>query len=751
MAEERQRGARATSRAWAEAARLRRAAPWLPWRFADALAPVAARLRRLAAEEAEAGRLAPWLTVAFGAGIVLYFTAGREPRLWAALAALVGAGAVVFLARRRAAGFAVAAALTAAAAGFAVATLETLRAAHPVLERPLFGAEVSGWVELREERERTDRITVAVAHMAARGRHATLTRVRVAVRKGTAPAVGSFVAFKARLSPPLSPLRPGGYDFARDLYFQEIGATGFVLGKVATAASPAPPPAHLRFAAAVAGLRDAIDDRIRAALPGDPGAIASALITGKRDAISAPVNDAMYVSSLAHVLSISGYHMAVVAGVVFFVVRALLALCAGLALRRPIKKWAAAAALLAASAYLVLSGAEVATQRAYVMTAIVLVGVMLDRAALTLRTLAVAAFGVLLLAPASVVHPSFQMSFAATLALVAAYERGLPWAGTGAETRLGARIALWGGREIASLVFASAVAGFATTLFAAYHFHRLAPYGVLANLLAMPVVSAWVMPMGLVALLALPFGFDDVAWRLMGLGIDWMAGVALWVASLPGAVGRVAAFGVGPLLLAIAGLLLLCLLRTPLRASGLALFLVALVLAAREPRPDVLVAPGAEMVAVRRADGRLAIMKLGSDGFAAREWLAAEADARTPGDPGLRDGFACDEAGCVASLADGTRVAVALRPQAFEEDCAAAALVVSRRTAPPDCGTPAIDRNVWPRTGALALRRGPRGWTTTAARPAGYDRPWAPALPPSAPAPAAADATPAPADLRPDD
>ncbi len=179
-------------------------------------------------------------------------------------------------------------------------------------------------------------------------------------------------------------------------------------------------------------VRDAIDRRIRAAVPGDAGAIASALITGKRDAISSSVNDAMYVSSLAHVLSISGYHMAVVAGVVFFVIRALLALIPGIAIRHPIKKWGAVGALVAAALYLALSGAEVATQRAFIMTAIVLVGVMADRAALTLRTLAVAAMAVLLIAPEAVVHPSFQMSFAATLALVAAYERGLPWVTAGA-------------------------------------------------------------------------------------------------------------------------------------------------------------------------------------------------------------------------------------------------------------------------------------------------------------------------------
>jgi competence protein ComEC len=201
-------------------------------------------------------------------------------------------------------------------------------------------------------------------------------------------------------------------------------------------------------------------------------------------------------------LSISGYHMAVVAGVVFFVVRALLALVPGLPDRVPIKKWAAFAALVVTAFYLVLSGAEVATQRSFIMIAVVLVGVLADRPTLTMRTLTVAALLVLVLAPEAVVHPSFQMSFAATLALIATYARGMPWTRPGHDTPLGTRAALWGLNEIASLFLASLVAGLATTPFAAYHFHRIAPYGVLANLLAMPVVSAWVMPIETIGIIA---------------------------------------------------------------------------------------------------------------------------------------------------------------------------------------------------------------------------------------------------------
>jgi competence protein ComEC len=301
-------------------------------------------------------------------------------------------------------------ALAAVAAGFAAVTLKSARIAHPILQHAAWDVSISGFVEVREERERADRIVVRVHAIEGRLKDAP-ERVRLSVKKRMAPPVGTFIEVKARLKPPLRPLRPGGYDFSRDLYFQRIGATGFVVGALKIAEAPIKPGPWLRYATFIEGIRDAIDSRIRAAVPGDAGSIASALITGKRDAISAPVNDAMYISSLAHVLSISGYHMALVAGVVFFVVRALLALSPGLAMRHAIKKWAALAALIAAFLYLLLSGAEVATQRSFIMTAIVLVAVMVDRSALTLRNLALAALAVMLLAPEAVVHPSFQMSF----------------------------------------------------------------------------------------------------------------------------------------------------------------------------------------------------------------------------------------------------------------------------------------------------------------------------------------------------
>jgi competence protein ComEC len=235
------------------------------------------------------------------------------------------------------------------------------------------------------------------------------------------------------------------------------------------------------------------------------------------------------------------------------------------------------------------------------------------------------------------------MSFAATLGLVALVQIGMPRLFAAPDNSTTAKIALWGGREIMTLALASLVAGLATTPYAAFHFHRVTPYGVLANLAAMPVVSALVMPAGLLGLAAMPFGFDGVFWWLMGIGIDWMIAVTEWVANLPGAIGRMAAFGIGPLIAASIGIVLLGLLRTPLRWSGAAALALSVVWALAVQQPDILISADGRNVGVRGQDGRLHLMRTAKDAFLLKEWLAADADPRAPADASLADGVSCDE------------------------------------------------------------------------------------------------------------
>jgi competence protein ComEC len=286
------------------------AAPWLGPLPGFSAGAFPAILRQWAAAEVAPGRLMPWLPVGFGLGIALYFTAEHEPVWWVTAAVAAAAIACAFVVRARPVAFPVALAFAAITSGFATATIKSRLVDHVVLRAPAYGVTVKGFVERREELERSDRIVVGVVTMDGARLTDHPQRIRVSVRKGMAPAVGAFVALKARINAPSSPFRQGGYDLARELYFQGIGATGLASGKIAIEAPPAAPGLSLRFMTAVEGLRDAIDGRIRAAVKGDTGAIASALITGKRDALTSEVFDAMFISGVGHVLSVSGYHMA---------------------------------------------------------------------------------------------------------------------------------------------------------------------------------------------------------------------------------------------------------------------------------------------------------------------------------------------------------------------------------------------------------------------------------------------------------
>jgi competence protein ComEC len=317
------------------------------------------------------------------------------------------------------------------------------------------------------------------------------------------------------------------------------------------------------------------------------------------------------------------------------------------------------------------------------------------------------------------------MSFAATLALVALFERFSPLmarppaSDSGAIGRATDRLGRW-------LILGAATslaAGLATGVFAAFHFHRVAPYGLVSNVLAMPVLSFVIMPAGLVSVLLVPFGYDALGWQAMGKGIELMLAVARWVADLPGAEGRVTAFGAGAVLLATAGLLLLTIPVSKLRYAGLPFLLLAGLLAAVAPRADVLVDAENGTVGVRGSDGRLTILDARKNRFTSEMWLSADADGRRATHD-LGAGFRCDQNGCTARLADGEIVAVARRREALLDDCREAGLVVAKFDVPSGCKAPVIDRRTLATTGAIALRRVNGKWVAEPARSPMSNRPW---------------------------
>ena len=456
--------------------------------------------RLLATLFAERDRWPLWIPVAMGIGIAGYFALPVEPAPW------IGVAAVAALAL---------------SGGFAAAQFRTAWVAAPVLEKEIRPAYVSGRVVASEIRVSGRRLVLDNVRISGLAADATPATVRVTLRGSGFAAFGpgQWVELRGALSPPPEPSAPGAYHFARQAYFSRLGGVGFAFGS-ATVVEPPAGHGGDGMAVAVGELRQSVTERVLAGLSGQAGAVAAALLTGERGAIHKDVLAAMRDAGLAHLLAISGLHIGLVAGILFFVSRALLAL------------WEPVVALAGTAFYLLLSGATTPTQRAFLMGGLVIVAILLDRTGISLRSVAWAAVAVLLVQPESLLGASFQMSFAAVVALVAGFEWYNLRRGWRANQTPPKRILNY----LTGVVLATLIAGLATAPFAAYNFNRLADYGLAANLLSVPMTALWIMPWGVASLALMPFGLEALALTPMGWGIDGVIAVAREVASWPGAV-----------------------------------------------------------------------------------------------------------------------------------------------------------------------------------------------------------------------
>lgn len=580
------------------------------------------RIAAMGAEEARQRRLFLWTPVFFGAGVLVYYAADREPPLWPALiGALLCALGAARVARSDAMG--TARAFTAAAflfAGFAAAALRTGQVEAPAIER-LVNARVTAYVEVVDQRLQNARLLLRVVSVEGLAPEATPARVRVTIRGRPAFAAGATITASMRLSPPPRASEPGGYDFSRDAFYQRIGAVGSIVSRPQIAPDAAQ-PWTVRLTAWIDRGRNTLTDRIIATIGGADGAVAAALITGKRGLIPEETNEALRAAGIYHVVSISGLHMVLAAGLFMWSLRLLLATSPAIALRRPIKKWAAAFAMAGSTAYYLFSGSEVATERSLVMMLVLLGAVLVDRPAISMRNLAVAALIVLAREPSTIMGPSFQMSFAAVAAMIAAFER-TPGARKEPEAPPGPLSRLRG--VLAVMVVTTLVAGLATDPFATFHFHRITMYGLIGNALTLPLVEFVVMPAAVFGVLASAFGLDAPVWWIMGQGVGLMMEVARHVAVLPGAVRMAPAFGVGALLMMTLGLLWLTLWTTRMRWLGVVFALAGLGLAVSARAPDIMLDARGETLAYRGADGRLVALNAKANPFAVAQWLAGDA------------------------------------------------------------------------------------------------------------------------------
>ncbi|THK40127.1 ComEC family competence protein [Ensifer sp. MPMI2T] len=691
----------------------------LSYRINATAAWIVRRLRAAAEEEADFGHGFVLIPVLLALGSLVWFALAYDIGTAKLAALLCIFGISALLCRGRFAPWRpIAIAPFIFVAGMLLAAAETARLGTVILDGPvttnLRGSVLSReqddkgrWrylVEINETSKPRLRRPPSKATLLARSQHEGFP-------------VGAIIEGKVRLSPPSGPALPGLNDFAFDSFFKGVGAVGFFYGAprpaadadVAASRNDTSPFAQGK--AFLADVREAVGDRIRTVVGGDTGAIAAALITAEERAISRETVETLRAAGLSHVLAISGLNMVLAAGTFLVGARTLLSLVPGLAERLPIKKIAAAGALVMVLLYILIAGGAVSALRSWIMISIMLVAVFFDRVSISLRNVALAAIIIIAWTPSAVAGPGFQMSFAATLALVAGYAR---WR----EYRMRERERVTGRWEPASnfaigSVATSLIGGLATAVYAAAYFHRLPAYGLIANVLATPLISILIMPFGLFAMLLMPFGLEYYPLVVMGQGLDWMLAVARYVASLDGewVTGRV---GVTGFALAAFGGIVVCVLRTRLALVGAVLIIfggTAIALERQAQRPSIVISEDGQLVGLIAEDA-IATNRTRPPDFIFSQWQRALAAANhvgpvvestsetEPSDSGASaanaaeilssakaGGFICRKREwCVGRSHEGWTIVIVDAPELFPSLCEAADLVVAATSRPlPTC------------------------------------------------------------------
>ncbi len=684
-----------------------------------------------AALAAEGDRRILWLPVLFGAGIALYFALTGEPPLWLGPVAVIAALAVAILLRRWPAGRAAALCLAVGAAGFALIGETARERAAPMLDHRLGPIALTGRVVDIDTMERGWRIIVEPDPMTGLDADSQPRRLRIHITAASdLLSPGDRVALKAMLYPVPGPPLPGAHDLQRDLYFAEIGGVGYSYGGAHRFAGSGVAGASGGWRQWLLGLRTEVTRRITAALPGSTGGVAAALIAGKRGAIDENVTEAFRNSGLSHLLAIAGLHLGLVGAFVFFAVRGMLALIPFVALRYPIKKIAAAAALVVLTCYLMLSGAAIPTERAFVMNGIVFAAILIDRLRISMRICAVAAAVVLVLQPESLAGVSFQMSFGAVVALIAVYETWgeqlgrLLWRGSVVRRAFG---------YCAGVAVTTVVVTLGTDPFSIYHFHKLVLYSPLANVIAVPISALWTLPWGVVSCLLMPFGLERLGLAPMGWGIDATIWVAEHVSAIPGNVWPTPRLPMWGLVLVAFSGLWLGLWQGKWRRWGVIGIAAGMATMFLTRPPDIVIADFGRFLAARTPSGPNEgdyYALGGSDERIAKSLFAEETGAQllpwpAAGSPG--DALNCTDTGC-RYTARGKTVAIVTDEKGLPSGCDAVDAIVSQVPAGFTCRKqiPVVDRiDNW-RRGAVALWLDPGGITVSGANDSRGDRPWVP-------------------------
>ncbi len=561
-----------------------------------------------------------WLPVFFSIGIAFYFSIGFEPPLILSFFILIFCLSTHIILRPLKHKGVIGQGLTYASfillliiAGFFIATLRTNNVYAPMLSKKLGPVDVTGDIISIEKMDEggSSRVILGNLEIEKLEIENTPHKIRLKVRKDEGLKVGQRIKSLSMLNPPSPPLLLDGFDFRRYLYFQGIGAVGFMYYK----------PDIINQGRSsweiIEKTRHNIARKITDALPPDQAAIAMALIVGQKKSLSNEDRQAIRDAGLAHMLAISGLHVGLVAGALFFFCRLGLVMIPNIALCYPVKKISAIFALCGAILYMLLAGSTIPTQRAVLMISIVFLAIIIDRSPISLRLVAFAAFVVLIIAPESLLSASFHMSFAAVICLIYFYEVTRRfWMNQYRQKGWLKKILLY----FISVSMTTLIASIATAPFAIYHFGQVSYLGSLSNFVAVPLLAFIIMPFALISLISMPLGLEYIPLQVVGVGTSYILDISYWAASLPWAIIRTPAWEFNSFVMLVSSCLFIILWKGWGKLYALPFIALSLLIAQNYKYPNILVSSSHKLFAFKDDDGDFYVSSRRHERFILKNW-----------------------------------------------------------------------------------------------------------------------------------
>ncbi|ACS51034.1 ComEC/Rec2 family competence protein [Bartonella grahamii] len=679
-------------------------------------------------KEVSFGILFSLILVFFALGIIFYFHLEWEPS-WGQLGALVSIFLGIFYVARFyrkiwiPVGF-----LFCITLGALAAKIETWRIATPMLSSDIVTTLTGRIVSIESGTKGGFRLVLDVFSTEKPILCHSLHRIRLSARYlPSGLEIGDGLYGKVKIRAFSGPVRPGGYDFSFHNYFKRIGAQGVYLGKPRKISVSQPDGIFAIILQKIENLRTKMTQRIRIALEGEKGSVAAALITGQRAGISNETNEALRTAGLAHILSISGLHMALLSGIVLLSIRSFLAFFPVFSSYYSSKKFAAIVAFMITAFYLLLSGLAISAQRSFVMIAVMLVAILCNRSAITMRNFSIAGLITLAMTPHEILGPSFQMSFSATAALIAFFDW---WSGRSffrkrktTPSYVGGGVINFAFLSMLSTCASSLVAGSASGIYAAYHFSNTASLSIISNAFALPVISIFVIPFGLIAVLAMLGGFEWLPLQIMGFGVDLVIKIAHAIKAIspdlnPGFMPLSA------LVLLSIGLVGLTFCKTPIRLFFNLFILAGISICVMHSPVQLIIADNMRLVGVIY-DKKLYIDRYHISKFTTSIWKKSfrvnETIKPTKYGPSLHGQFICDYHVCTSLLENGLKVVVLQREtdQCVEADILIQTFVMRNPTCYKKAKIIFTPQQLLSRGSVMMTKGGDIIWSSL-----GFHRPW---------------------------